>query len=69
MSYLHDKDDNSIVNQSLQISVELYKSGQNSSHSNLMKQYLFDFNYNSLSDLTKKKMSLVGTRRFSTHVN
>ena len=63
LSYLHDKDDNSIVKQSLQISVEPYKSGQNSSHSNLMKQYLFDFNYNSLSDskikqfvdLTKKK--------------
>ena len=39
LSYLHDKDDNSIVKQSLQISVELYKSGQNSSYSNLMKQY------------------------------
>ena len=55
LSYLHDKDDNSIVKQSLQISIELYKSGQNSSYSNLMKmsEYfnLFDFNYNSLSNL------------------
>ena len=30
LSYLQDKDDNSIVKQSLQISIELYKSGQNS---------------------------------------
>ena len=54
LSYLQDKDDNSIVKQSLQISVKLYKSGQNSSYSNLMKisEYfnLFDFNYKSLSD-------------------
>ena len=62
ISYLHDKDDNSIVKQSLQISVELYKSGQNSSHSNLMKQYLFDFNYKSLSD-SKIKQSVDLTRK------
>ena len=30
LSYLQDKDDNSIVKQSLQISIELYNSGQNS---------------------------------------
>ena len=38
-----------IVKQSLQISIELYNSGQNSFYSNLMKisEYfnLFDFNY------------------------
>ena len=54
LSYLRDKDDNSIVKQSLQISIELYNSGQNSFCSNLMKmpEYfnLFDFHYNSLSD-------------------
>ena len=54
LSYLQDKDDNLIVKQSLQISVKFYKSGQNSSYSNLMKisEYLnlFDFNYKSLSD-------------------
>ena len=54
LSYLQDKDDNSIVKQSLQISIELYNSGQNSFYSNIMKmsEYfsLFDFNYNSLSD-------------------
>ena len=44
-----------------------------------MSEYfnLFDFNYNSLSDskikqlvdLMEKNMSLIGTRRFSIHVN
>ena len=29
LSYLQDKDDNSIVKQSLQISIDLYNSGQN----------------------------------------
>ena len=54
LSYLQGKDDNSIVKQSLQISIELYNSGQNSFYSNTMKvsEYfnLFDVNYNSLSD-------------------
>ena len=55
LSNLQDKDDNSIVKQSLQISIELYNSSQNSfSYSKLMKTSehfnLFDFNYNSLSD-------------------
>ena len=54
LSYLQDKDDNSIVKQSLQISIELYNSGQNSFYSNIMKmsEYfsLFYFNYNSVSD-------------------
>ena len=53
LRYIQDKDDNSIVKQSLQISVELYNSGQNSFYSDIMKmsEYfnLFDFNYNSLS--------------------
>ena len=47
LSYLQDKDNNSIVKQSLQISIELYNSGQNSFCSNLMKmsEYfnLYDF--------------------------
>ena len=58
---------NSIVKQSLQISIKLCNSGQNSLYSNLMKmsEYfnLLDFNFNSLSeskikyivDLMKKK--------------
>ena len=55
LSYQQDKDDNSIIKQSLQIYIYiLYNSGQNSFKSNLMKmsEYfnLFDFNYNSLSD-------------------
>ena len=53
LSYLQGKDDNSIVKQSLQISIELYNNGQNSFYSNIMmSEYfdLFDFNYNSLSD-------------------
>ena len=37
LSYLQDKDDNSIVKQSLQMSIELYNSGQNSFYSNLIK--------------------------------
>ena len=37
LSYLPDKDDNSIVKQSLQISIKLYNSGQNKFYSNLMK--------------------------------
>ena len=60
------KPDNSIVKQSLQISIELYNSGQNNFYSNVMKvsQYfnLLNFNYNSsesnikrLVDLMKKK--------------
>ena len=60
LSYLQDKDDNLIVKQSLQISIELYNSGQNSFYSNLMKmsEYfnLFDFNYNSLSDSKIKQL-------------
>ena len=60
LSYLQDKDDNSIVKQSLQISIELYNSGQNSFYSNIMKmsEYfnLFDFNYNSLSDSKIKQL-------------
>ena len=48
LSYLQDKDENSIVKQSLQITIEIYNSGQNSCYSSLMKisEYftLFDFN-------------------------
>ena len=54
LSYLREKDDNSMVKQSLEISIELFNNGQNSFYSKLMKmsEYfnLFDFNYNSLSD-------------------
>ena len=54
LTYLQDKDDNSIVKQSLQISIELYNSGQNSFTSNLMKmsEYLnlYEFNFNLLND-------------------
>ena len=45
LSYLQDKDDNSIVKQSLQISIELYNSGQNSFYSNMMKMSEY-FNFN-----------------------
>ena len=38
LSNLQDKDDNSIVKQSLQISIELYSSGQNSFQSDLRKK-------------------------------
>ena len=37
LSYLQDKDDNSIVKQSLQISIELYSWGQDSFYSYLTK--------------------------------
>ena len=54
LSYLQDKDDNSIVKQSLPKSIEPYNGGQNSSYWNLVKmsEYfnLYGFNYNSLSD-------------------
>ena len=54
LSYLQDKYDNSIVKQSLQISIELYNNGQNSFTSNLMKMSkyfnLYEFNYNLLND-------------------
>ena len=40
LSYLQDKGDNSIVKQSLQISLKLYKSGQNSS--SLLRSRLLD---------------------------
>ena len=60
LSYRQDKDNNSIVKQSLWISIELYISVQNSFYSNFMKmsEYfnLFDFNNNSLSDSKTKQL-------------
>lgn len=45
LSHLQDKDGNSIVKQSLKISIELYNSDQNIFYSNLMKrsEYLIQF--------------------------
>ena len=55
--------DSSIVKQSLQISIELYNSGQNSFYLNLMKvsQYLnlLDFNYNSSESKIKQLVDLM----------
>ena len=64
------------------MTIELYRNSQNSFYSDLMKisEYfnLYDLNYNSLNDskmikqlvdLMKKKMFLIGTRRFNTHVS
>ena len=52
--------DNSMAKQSLQVSIELYNSGQNSFYSSLMNMseylYLLDFNYNSLSDSKIKQL-------------
>ena len=60
LSYRQDKDNNSIVKQSLWISIELYISVQNSFYSNFLKmsEYfnLFDFNNNSLSDSKTKQL-------------
>ena len=60
-SYLQYKDDNSMVKKSLQISIELYNSGQYSFYLNLMKTSehfnLFDFNDNSLSDSKIKQLA------------
>ena len=71
--YLQDKDDNSIVKQSLQISIELYNSGQNSFYSNIMKmsEYfnLFDFNYNSLSDSKIKQLVDLMRKKYVSYWN
>ena len=73
LSYLQDKDDNSIVKQSLQISIELYSSGQNSFYSNLMKvsEYfnLFDFNHNSLSDSKIKQLVDLMKKKYVSYWN
>ena len=73
LSYLQDKDDNSIVKQSLQISVKLYKSGQNSSYSNLMRISehfnLFDFNYISLSDIKIKQLVDLMKKKYVSYWN
>ena len=73
LSYLQDKDDNSIVKQSLQISIELYNSDQNSFYSNIMKmsEYfnLFDFNYNSLSDSKIKQLVDLMKERYVSYWN
>ena len=37
LSFLQDKDDNSIVKQSLQMSIKFYNNGQKNFYSNLMK--------------------------------
>ena len=73
LSYLQDKDDNSTVKQSLQISIEFYNSGQNSFFSNIMKmsEYfnLFDFNYNSLSDSTIKQLVDLVKKKYVSYWN
>ena len=72
LSYPQDKDDNSIVKQSLQISIELYNSGQNSFYSNIMmSEYfnLFDFNYNSLSDSKIKQLVDLMKKKYVSYWN
>ena len=73
LSYLQDKDDNSIVKQSLQISIELYNGGQNIFYSNIMKmsEYfnLFDFNYNSLSDSKIKQLVDLMKKKYVSYWN
>jgi len=45
-SYLKDKDEDSIVKQALQISIDLHYNGKNSFYSNLMKMVdYYDLNY------------------------
>ena len=72
LSYLQGKDDNSIVKQSLQISIELYNSGQNSFHSNIqVSEYfnLFDVNYNSLSDRKIKQLVDLMKKKYVSYWN
>ena len=73
LSYLQDKDDNSIVKQSLQISIELYNSGQNSFYSNLMKTSenfnLFGFIYNLLSDSKIKQLVYLMKKKYVSYWN
>ena len=73
LSYLRGKDDNSMVKQSLEISIELFNNGQNSFYSNLMKmsEYfnLFDFNYNSLSDSKIKQLLDVMKKKHVSYWN
>ena len=58
LNYLQEKDKNSIVEQSLKISIELYHSGQNSFYSRLKKMtdyYFFPgFNCNLLNKCKTK---------------
>ena len=73
LGYLQDKDHNSIVKQSLEISVKLHKSGKNSFYSNLMKisEYfnLFDFNYKSLSDSKIKQLVDLMKKKYASYWN
>ena len=72
-SYLQDKDGNSMVKKSLQISIALYNSGQNSFYLNLtkMSEYfnLFNFNDNSLSDSKIKQLVHLMKRKYVSYWN
>ena len=55
LDYLRGKDEDSIVKQALQISIDLHQNGKTSFYSNLMKMVdyydlNYDFSCNSLSD-------------------
>ena len=73
LSYLQDRNDNSMEKQSLQISIELYNSGQNSFNSNSLKmsEYfnILDFNYNSLSDSKIKKLVDLLKKKYVSYWN
>lgn len=73
LSFPQDKEDNSTVKQSLQISIELYNSGQNSFYSDLIKMsehfVFYDFNDNSLSDSRIKKLMISWKRNMSQYWN
>jgi len=71
--YLHDKNDNSKVKQSLQISIELYNCSQNSFYSDLtkMSEYfnLYDFNFNSPNNSKIKQLVDLMKRRYVSYWN
>ena len=70
LSYLQEKDENSIVKQSLQISIDLHYNSQNSFYSSLMKMTdyydFYDFNRYSLNDCKiKHYMDLMKKKNIS----
>ena len=81
LNYLQEKDENSIVKQSLKISVDLHHNGQNSFYSSLKKMTDYydssGFNCYLLNEckikqyqiLCKRNISLTGIIPFNTHKN
>ena len=68
---VQDKEDNSMVKHSLQISIELYNRGSTQIWWRCMSEYfnLLDFNYNSLSDSKIKQLVDLMKKKYVSYWN